>query len=76
MNLRRLENELFSVSLYKLDHELERRELEDEPENEAAIDEKLLAYLQEYCSVFLKATSDELPPYRLYDYKIKLESNT
>ena len=45
MNLQRLENELFSVSLYKLDYELERRELEDELKNEAVIDKKLLAYL-------------------------------
>jgi len=49
--------------------------LEDEPENEAAIDEKLLAYLQEYRSVFSKAASDELPPHRSYDHKIELESN-
>ena len=76
MNLRRLENELFSVSLYELDRELERRELEDEPENEVVIDKKLLAYLQEYRSVFSKAALDELPPYRSYDYKIELESNT
>ena len=75
MNLRRPENELFSVSLYELDRELERRELEDEPENEAAIDEKLPAYLQEYRSVFSKAASDELPPHRSYDHKIELESN-
>ena len=74
--MRRLENELFSVSLYKLDCELERRELEDELKNKVVIDKKLLAYLQEYYSVFLKAILDKLPPYRLYNYKIELESNT
>ena len=62
--------------MYKLDYELERRELEDELENKVAIDKKLLAYLQEYCSVFLKATSDKLPPYCSYNYKIELDSNT
>ena len=38
LNLRRPENELFTVSLYELDYELERRELPDEPANEAEID--------------------------------------
>ena len=65
LNLRRPENKLFTVSLYKLDYELEQYELLDEPANEAEIDQKLPAYLQEYRSAFLKAASDELPLSRL-----------
>ena len=75
LNLRRPENELFVVSLYELDRELERRELPDEPANEAEVDQKLPTYLQEYRSAFSKAASDELPPHRLYDHKIELESD-
>ena len=75
LNLQRPENELFVVSLYELDYELERRELPDELVNEAEIDQKLLTYLQEYRSAFSKAASDELPPYRSYNYKIELESD-
>ena len=75
LNLRRPENELFAVSLYELDRKLERRELPDEPANEAEIDQKLPTYLQEYCSAFSKAVSDELPLHRLYDHKIELESD-
>ena len=73
LNLRRPENELFAVSLYKLDYELEQRKLLDELVNKVEIDQKLPAYLQEYCSTFLKATSDELLPYYSYNYKIELE---
>ena len=75
LNLRRPENELFAISLYKLDRKLERRKLLDEPTNKAEIDQKLPTYLQEYCSAFSKAVSDELPPHRLYNHKIELESD-
>ena len=38
LNLRRSENELFTVSLYELDYELEQRKLLDEPANKVEID--------------------------------------
>ena len=38
LNLRRPENELFTVSLYKLDRKLERCELLDELANKVEID--------------------------------------
>ena len=38
LNLRRPENELFTVSLYKLDYELEQYKLLNEPVNKVEID--------------------------------------
>ena len=41
--------------------------------DEELVEQKLPYQYQKFKDVFSKAASDILPPYRLYDYKIKIE---
>ena len=88
-NLKYSENTLFLLSLYELDRELEDRKREQGLKAEPAIDpidqqphetelqwlrRILLEELKEFADVFLKWASNQLPPHRLYDYKIQLDN--
>jgi len=75
LNLRRKETELFSVSLYEIDRELESRGLADDSDNLQEVRRKLPQQYRTYEDVFSKAASDELPPHRSYDHKIELDAS-
>jgi hypothetical protein len=67
------ENTVFTTSLYKIDKLIEEKTslLEEIPEQ--LVEYRLLVYYSDYKDVFSKAVSDQLVPYRLYNYKIQLE---
>ena len=75
LNLRRKENELFSISFYDIDYKLQFRQAQITDEEQDEILDKLPASYRPYLKDFSKATSDILPPHRLYDHKIELEAN-
>jgi len=75
LNLRRKETELFSVSLYEIDRELESRQLVDDSDNLEEVRQKLPEQYRAYEDVFSKRASDELPPHRSYDHKIELDAS-
>ena len=70
-NLKNEDNELFSTSLYEIDHIIEERR------NILASIKKKLAYVSEaykdFIDIFFKIILDKLPLYRSYDHKIILE---
>jgi hypothetical protein len=59
--------------LYKIDRLIEEKTslLEETPEQ--LVERRLPVYYSDYKDVFSKAVSDQLVPYRLYNYKIELE---
>jgi len=72
-----LDNKVFSIIIYEIDLLIEKKEalaIEDQ-EIIDLIYIKLLAAYQDFTNVFSKAGLDLLPPHRLYDYKIHLESD-
>lgn len=71
-NLRQPANEFFSTSLYEIDRILEDREDPDEITEE--IEKNLPSEYFPFKDVFSKTASDKLPPHRLYDHRIQLES--
>jgi hypothetical protein len=75
LNLRRKDNELFSISIYEIDRELQAREAKITDEEWTEIMEKLPASYRPYLEDFSKAASNILPPHRPYDHKIELEAD-
>jgi hypothetical protein len=72
-NLKDPTHEFFTTSLYEIDYILEDRNLETPAEEETK--EQMLRRIvpkkyHDLIDVFSKTTSDELPPYRTYNYKI------
>ena len=76
LNLRRPENEFFTVSILELDRHIAERQDE---ESELTPDELLAKHLpdryQHQADVFSKEASDQLPPHRSIDHKIKLRQD-
>ncbi len=69
---RRKENKVFSISLYKLNKEIERREEETDLLNND-LKKRLPRKYYNFLNVFFKSNSDTLAPYYNYDYKIVLK---
>jgi hypothetical protein len=77
-NLTRPGATAFVTSLYEIDQILEERtvqEIQEDQDYQAQVDSKLPSQYREFADVFSKEAADKLPPYRLYDYKIKLEDS-
>ena len=75
-NLKRKENTLFTASLYKIDQILKEKQgpTKETTESEEELITKMLPKVYaEFKDVFSKAASEELPPHRPYDHKIKIE---
>ena len=76
LNLRRKENEFFTVSIHELSRHIDERRLE---EHELSPDELVAKHLpkqyQHQEDVFSKEASDKLPPHRHIDHKIKLRQD-
>jgi RNase H-like domain found in reverse transcriptase/Reverse transcriptase (RNA-dependent DNA polymerase)/Integrase zinc binding domain len=72
------DTELFSLSLHELDILIEERKAQeedailDEEENEEAINQRLDKRHLHQRDVFSKQASNEMPPHRPFDHKIKL----
>jgi hypothetical protein len=68
-------NTVFTMSLYEIDKLIEEKTqlLLEEEALEQLVERKLPAVYANYKDVFSKAALDQLPPHRLYDYKIQLE---
>ena len=70
-NIYRKDNKVFITSLYKINRIINEREEELAKEtNEELIKRLLLTIYTRYKGIFLKAALNELPPYRMYNYKI------
>src|SRR6266481_3024518 len=70
-NIYRRDNKVFITSLYKINRIINEREEKLAKEtNEELVKHLLPTIYTGYKNVFLKAALDELPPYRIYDYKI------
>jgi hypothetical protein len=70
-NLQQSNNEAFTTSLYEIDSLLKQR---GEPLLKVEAEEPFVLNLYiKYINVFLKAASNILPPYWIYDYKIQLK---
>jgi hypothetical protein len=72
-----LDNKVFSTTIYKINLLIEEKEalaIEDQ-EIVDLIYTKLPAAYRDFTDVFSKAGLNLLPPHRLYDYKIHLESD-
>ena len=67
------ENTVFTTSLYKIDRLIEEKTLLEEETPEQLVEHRLPACYTNYKDVFSKKASDQLAPYRLYNYKIQLE---
>jgi hypothetical protein len=65
---RRKDLELLTISLYKLDRELEDRQPPPSKDTKLVPDQ-----YHDFRDVFSKEALDKLPPHRSYDYKIELE---
>ena len=68
--MRQPSTELFSVSLYEINRELESRE---QPKDLRKLCQVVLEAYYKHLEAFLKVDSNTLPPYRSYDHKIELE---
>ena len=66
-------NTVFTTSLYKIDRLIEEKTSLLEETLEQLVERRLPVCYTDYKDVFSKAVSDQLVPYRLYDYKIQLE---
>jgi hypothetical protein len=78
LNVRRKDNELFSTSIYEIDHELQgrkTREVEITDEERTEILSRLPESYRPYLEDFSKAASDILPPSQSYNHKIELEAD-
>src|SRR6266487_4463576 len=71
LNLRRLDTELYTVSLYEINRILESHDEPEPPTEEVTA--KVPAAYQDFYDVFSKAASNVLPPHREYDHQIQLE---
>ena len=70
-NMYRRDNEVFTTSLYEIDRIIDEREEKPAEETDEELVKRLLPTIYVgYKDAFLKAALDELPPYRMYDYKI------
>jgi len=70
-NIYRKDNKVFIISLYKINQIINNREEKLAEET----DEELVKYLlptiyTDYKDAFLKAASNKLPPYQIYNHKI------
>ena len=76
LNLRRKENEFFTVSIHELSRHIDERHAE---EHELSPDELVAKHLPDLYrhqeDVFSKDASDKLPPHRHIDHKIKLRQD-
>ena len=76
-NIQRANNKAFTTSLYKIDYILRDKQAKedklDKINQEEVVIKVLLKEYQVYLKVFSKKVLDILPPYYLYNYKIKLE---
>jgi hypothetical protein len=76
-NIHLLDNKVFSTTIYKINLLIKEREALAAKDQETVdlIYTKLPAAYRDFIDVFSKAGLDILPPHRLYDHKIYLESN-
>ena len=75
-NIYQENNKVFTISLYKIDQIINKREEKLAKETDKELVKRLLPTIYAgYKDAFLKATLDELPPYWTYNYKIKLKAN-
>ena len=64
--------------MYKIDQILEEKaslEIQKDQDYQAQVDLKLLVQYRQFADIFSKEAANQLPPYCLYDYKIKLEAS-
>ena len=61
---------VFTTSLYKINKLIEEKTCLQEETPEQLVEHRLPTQYADYKDVFSKAASDQLPPHRLYDYKI------
>ena len=70
-NIYRKDNKVFITSLYKINRIINEREEELAKETDEELIKRLLPTIYaSYKDIFLKVALDELPPYRIYNYKI------
>ena len=70
-NIYRKDNEVFTTSLYEIDWIINEREEELTKETNKEFIERLLPTIYaRHKGVFSKTALNELPPYRMYNYKI------
>ena len=70
-NIYQKENEVFIISLYKINQIInEREEKLAEETNKELVECLFFTYLLGYRNVFLKVVLDILPPHQTYNYKI------
>ena len=75
-NIYQEDNEVFIISLYKIDRIINEREEKPAKETDKELVERLfLTIYAGYKDAFSKAALDKLPPYWIYNHKIKLEAN-
>ena len=80
-NLKRPNTVTFTTSLYKIDWIIKDKEAlahnqlsgESKLIDKELVEQKLPRQYWEFKDIFSKAVSDILPPYQLYNYKIKIE---
>jgi hypothetical protein len=66
------QTQVYTTSLYEIDHILEEKALDSELMDKQLIQRNLPAEHCHYTDVFSKAASDQLPPHRPYDHQIEL----
>ena len=67
----RKDNEVFIISLYKINQIINKKEEKlTEETNKEFIKYLLPTIYARYKGIFLKAALNELPPHRIYNYKI------
>jgi len=70
-NIYQKDNEVFIISLYKINRIINKREEKLIKETNKELVKYLLPTVYtKYKDVFLRAALDKLPPYRMYNYKI------
>jgi len=70
-NIYQKENEVFTISLYKINRIINKREEKLIKEtNKELVKHLLFTIYAKYKDAFLRAALDKLPPYQTYNYKI------
>src|SRR6266567_9601912 len=75
-NIYRKDNKVFITSIYKINQIINKREEKPTKETNKELVKHLLPTIYiGYKETFLKVTLNKLPPYQIYNHKIKLKTN-